>query len=111
MRVNGTVHTSFSGSLAVTGVGGGFKECVLIFQMGDTRAWLYAGGDYSQRQGKTDEEEGEKHEEAESLGRQKGKDLEIKIKSKKIGMGVGRFVNLKMGSSGISTQVAKSSAE
>lgn len=111
MRVNGRVHTSFSGSLAVTGVGGGFKECVLIFQMGDTRTWLYVGGDYSWSQGKIDEEEGEKHEEAESLGSQKGRDLEIRIKSKKISMGVGRFVTLKMESSGVSTQVAKSSAE
>lgn len=111
MRVSGRVHSSFSGSLAATSVGGGFKECVLIFQMGDTRTWLYAGGDYSWSQGKIDEEEREKHEEAESLRSQKGRDLEIRIKSKKRSMRVGRFLNLKMGSSGVSTQVAKSSAE
>lgn len=65
MRVNGRVNISFSESLSVAGVGSMDKKSVFIFKMKATRAWLYADGDYSQRQGNIDEEEGE-HEETES---------------------------------------------
>lgn len=56
----------FSREFSGDGCGRWGKEGVFIFKMEDTRAWLYAGGDYSWRQGNTDEDEREEHEDVES---------------------------------------------
>lgn len=110
-RVSGRVWTATPGSLTVVAVEGGVQESlVCFFKLGDTRAWLYVDGDYSWSRERLTKG-GRRKQQSRVLRKPRGRDLEGGEKAKKTRVEVGRFVNLKVGKSGVFTQAARLSAD